>query len=251
MKTNKTYVAITEEGSILARYQNVVVGHSSLFKTIYYEICVWIGVIPGAAGLFLRKVFWPRLFASCGKGVMFGSNVILRHPNRIHLGDRVVISEGCVLDARNASSNNVLSLEHEVILSNNVIISCKNGTVKIGSHTGLGANTVIQSTTNCPVSIGSDVIIGPKCYFVGGGSYRYDSLDIPIRLQGIKPDSGVTLKDNIWLGANVSVLGGVTINTGSIVAAGAVVNKSIPENTIYGGVPAKLIKSREIVDTFK
>jgi len=240
----KTHAAITEEASSFSKYQNVIVGQHSLAGTLYYEWCTWLGLVPGAVGLLLRKIFWPRLLGSCGKGVMFGGNVILRHPKRIHLGDRVVVSEGCILDARNDTSTEVLVLEEDVILSNNVMISCKNGTVKIGSRAGIGTQTVIQSTNNCPVSIGADVVIGPKCYFVGGGNYNIDRLDIPIWRQGIKPDSGVKLEDDIWLGANVSVLGGVVIGTGSIVAAGAVVTKSMPTKSISGGVPAKIIKMR-------
>jgi galactoside O-acetyltransferase len=208
-------------------------------------MCIWLASVPGALGLILRKTFWPQLFGSCGEGVIFGTNVILRHPHRIHLGDRVVISEGCVLDARNENSHRAITLENDVILSNNVMISCKNGSIKIGARTGINAQTIVQSTNNCPVTIGADVIIGPRCYIVGGGNYNTERLDIPIRQQGIKNDGGITIEDNIWLGANVTVLGGVKIGTGSVAAAGAVVTKPIPQRAICGGIPAKVIKTRD------
>jgi galactoside O-acetyltransferase len=137
---------------------------------------MWLACIPGGLGLFLRRVFWPRLFGSCGKGVAFAANIILRHPHRIHLGDRVVISEGCILDARNDHSSHVVVFEDDVILSNNVMISCKDGSIHIGARTGINAQTIIQSTNQCPVSIGADVIIGPRCYIVGGGSYNTERL---------------------------------------------------------------------------
>jgi acetyltransferase-like isoleucine patch superfamily enzyme len=156
-----------------------------------------------------------------------------------------VISDGCILDARNSQSEEVLVLDDDVMLANNVMISCKNGTVKIGSHVGLGAQTIIQSTTGCPVTIGSDVIIGPRCYIVGGGNYNIDDLEVPIWRQGIKNDGGVVLEDNIWLGSSVSILGGIVMGTGSIAAAGAIVTKSIPAMSICVGQPARVVKMRD------
>ncbi len=240
----KSHEAVTAEGSILSRYQDVVVGTRSLIRTIYFEWCIWLAKVPGALGLALRKIFWSRLFASCGTGVFFGENIILRHPNRIHLGNKVVISDGCILDARNEESTNVIQLGDNVILSNNVMISCKGGTVKIGSNTGLGAQMIIQAVMNSPVEIGNDVFIGPMCYITGGGNYNTERLDIPIWKQGLKEMGKTVLGDDIWLGANVTVLGEVEIGSGSIVAAGAVVSKSIPEKSVCRGVPAKIFKTR-------
>lgn len=59
----------------------------------------------------------------------------------------------------------------------------------------------------------------------------------------IQDQGGVRIGKNVWLGANVAVLPGVTIGDGAIVAAGAVVTKDVPENTVVGGVPAKVIKT--------
>ena len=184
------------------------------------------------------------MFGSCGKGVMFADNVVLRQPKRIHLGDNVIISEFCVLDARHDDEDKVITLDDNVMLSTNVMISCKNGCIKIGKNTGLSAQTIIHATNDCPVDIGDDVIIGPQSYISAGGNYHFDQLDVPIREQGINPDGGITIEDNIWLGARVTVLGGVTMASGSIAGAGAVVNKSIPANTICAGVPAKVLKER-------
>lgn len=57
-------------------------------------------------------------------------------------------------------------------------------------------------------------------------------------------DAPVVIEDDVWCGANVTILKGVTIGRGSVVAAGAVVTKSFPPYSIIGGVPARLLKMR-------
>lgn len=236
---------MSEKGSALLKYQRIIVGDESWLYLLYFELCTLLGKFPGALGLLLRKLFWPRLFGSCGKGVMFADNIVLRQPKNIHLGNNVIISEFCILDARHDTEDMVIVLDDDVILSTNVMLSCKNGSINIGKSTGLSPQTIIHSNNDCPVNIGDDVIIGPQSYIVAGGNYHFDQLDIPIRKQGNNPDSGIRLEKNIWLGARVTVLGGVTMGSGSIAGAGAVVNKSIPENAICAGVPAKVIKIRK------
>lgn len=241
----KTQAAVTGGESALRRYQDVMVGSHAWGRTLYYEFCQWLGPLPGALGLLLRKWFWPRLFAGCGGGTVFGRSVILRHPHRIRLGDRVVLGEGCVLDARNDAVAEALVIGDDAMLANQVILSCKQGTIGLGRHCGIGAFTVIQSTTGCPVRIGDDVVIGPQCYVVGGGNYRMTRRDLPIWRQGIAPDSGVILEDDVWLGAHVTVLGGVRIGRGGVAAAGAVVTRTIEPYTVCAGVPARPQRMRD------
>ncbi len=236
----KTQAAVTKGGSMLSRYQDVVVGSRSLLYTLYYELCIWLTHCPGALGLLSRKVFWPRLFGSCGKGVAFGEGIILRHARRIQLGDRVVLSERCILDARSAAADKAIVLGDDVILSNDVVLSCKDGAIEIGARTGIGAQTIIHSRVGCNVSIGRDVLIAPQCFVTGGGGYRIDRLDIPISQQGKVYDGGIRIEDNVWLAANVSVLGGVVLGTGSVAAAGAVVTKSVESDSVCMGVPARV-----------
>ena len=240
----KSHASVTQSGSTLKKYQQVIVGRVSFKSLLYYEFCMWLSGIPGALGLILRKKFWPRLFGSCGKGVLFASHIIVRHPHRIHLGDNVVISERCILDARTDDSEEVIIIGNNVILSNDVALTCKGGSVEIGQDVGIGTQTVIQSVNQCKVKIGRDCMLGPRCYFVSGGNYNTDKVDIPMRLQGIKTDSGIDVDEDVWFGANATVLGGVSIGRGTIVAAGAVVTKPMGDYVVCGGVPAKFIKSR-------
>jgi len=241
----KTHEAVTGKGSALSKYREVVIGSTSFFTFLYFEWCMLLAPVPGALGIVLRKLFWPRLFGSCGKGVLFGVNIVLRHPGRIHLGSSVVLSEGCILDARSSEEERAIILEDNVILSSNVMLSCKDGSIVIGRDTGINAQTIIQSTNRCPVRIGMDVVIGQRCLVIGGGSYNIDRLDVPIRTQGIKNDGGVTISEDVWLGGNVTVLGGVTLEKGVVVGAGAVVTRPMPAYAICMGVPAQATGSRK------
>lgn len=113
------------------------------------------------------------------------------------------------------------------------------------------------------MQFGSNVSIHPLCYLDGYGSliigndvsiahnvsilsFEHDYLDLskPIKdADCIKRP--VVIEDDVWLGAGVRILGGVTIGKGSIVGAGAVVSKDIPPYSIAVGVPAKVVKSRK------
>ncbi|MEM1385722.1 MAG: acyltransferase [Pseudomonadota bacterium] len=246
----KTHAEVTSGQSPLASYQALIVGRSSFLSLLYFEWCRLLSGVPGALGLVLRKLFWPRLFGSCGKGAVFGGGISLMHPHRIHIGARVVISENCVLDARSPAADESIRLGDGVMLSHGVVISCKNGTASIGERCGIGAYSVIQSLgMNNPLEIGADTVIGPQCYLTSGGDYHMDRLDIPIAQQGAKDSGGTRLGDGVWLGADVSVLGGVTIGRGAVLGTGAVATRDVPEASICGGIPAKVLRYRDDRET--
>ena len=239
----KTHASVTG-GSPLRTYQEVIVGRPGWLALVYFEWFAWLAPVPGAGGLLLRKLFWPRLFAACGRGVVFGANVVLRQPGRIRLGERVVVSDGCILDGRSDERAESIVVGDDAMLSNDVMLSCKNGSIRLGEHVGVNARTIIQSTNDCPVDIGRDCIIGQSCLIIGGGSYDLDDPDALTRERPIRRDGGVTLEENVWLGGKVSVLGGVRVGRGSVVAAGAVVSRSLPADSIAMGVPAAVVRSR-------
>lgn len=241
----KTHTAITKKKGALRKYQEVIVGSFSLFDFLYFEWCCLLSMVPGTIGLATRKIFWPRLFACCGKNTVFGHGVILRRPGSICLGISVVISEGCILDGRSDKEEFAITLGDNVILSNNVMLSCKDGSISIGNNVGINAQTIIQSTHSCPVVIGDDTIIGQACFIVGGGNYTLGPVDTLTREQPIADDGGVILEENVWLGGKVTVVGGVSVGKGAVVAAGAVMTKSVPEFSVCVGVPARVIKNRK------
>lgn len=93
-----------------------------------------------------------------------------------------------------------------------------------------------------PISIGDDTIIGAYSYIISG-NHRMDSREIPVRMQGYV-GAPISIGRDVWLGCHVVVLPGVAIGDSAVVAAGAVVTKTIPSGEIWGGVPAKKIGFR-------
>ena len=240
----KTHSAVTGKGSALTRYRRLIIGTDSFAAFLYYEFCQLFTFFPGALGMALRKIFWPRMFRSCGKGTVFGFGVVVRQPGKIILGASVVISEYAILDGRTETDGPALEIGDQSILSNNVMLSCKNGSIYIGKDVGINAQTIVQSTTGNGVSIGDDCVIGQRCLIIGGGNYDISDRQALIRTSPIADDGGVTVENNVWLGANVSVLGGVVVGQGSVAGAGAVVSRSIPPLSICMGVPARVVKER-------
>jgi acetyltransferase-like isoleucine patch superfamily enzyme len=240
----KTHTAATEDRSPVARYASLIAGRQSLLGLLHYEWCVCLSWVPGALGLLLRRLFWPRLLGSCGKKVYFGTNVTLMHPHRIHLGDRTVVGNGCVLDARTLSSDHAITIAEDVILSHGVMLSCKGGLISIGRRVGIGAFTVVQSTAGSSVDIGDDAMVGAHCYLAGGGEYNMDRLDVPIAQQGLRATGVTRVEEGVWLGARVSVLGGVSVGSDSVVGTGAVVAKPLPAQAVCVGVPARVVRMR-------
>lgn len=124
-------------------------------------------------------------------------------------------------------------------LHSNVQIRDFGENIGIGHNVEINRNSLILSK----VQIGNDVLIGPNTVLVGS-QHVFDSTDVPIRLQGGKCE-GIDIGNDVWIGANATVLDGVTIGDGSIVGAGSVVTKNIPPFEIWAGNPARFIRKRE------
>lgn len=111
--------------------------------------------------------------------------------------------------------------------------------IEIGDRSGIGLDAFISG----PLVIGRDVIMGPNCTFL---SINRDTSDTsrPMIEQGFQAPRPPVIEDDVWLGANVTVLPGRRIGTGSIVAAGAVVASDVPSFAVVAGNPARVIKQR-------
>ena len=170
---------------------------------------------------------------------MFGANVVLRHPHKIFIGNNVVIDDYCVLDAKGRDNKGIV-IGDNVFVGRNSLVYCQNGNICIGDNANIGSNCQIFSANS--VKIGQDILMGAYSYLVGGGHIAQD-ITIPINRQGRKA-VGITIEEDVWLGAAVTVLDGITIGKGVIVGAGAVVKDSASPYVIIGGVPAKVLGDR-------
>ena len=108
--------------------------------------------------------------------------------------------------------------------------------ISIGDGTSISHNTIMYST-NASLTIGRKVMFGPNVVIVTG-DHRTDikgiyMIDVTENMKLPENDLPVIIEDDVWIGANVTILKGVTIGEGSIVAAGAVVYKNIPAYTVY------------------
>ena len=112
--------------------------------------------------------------------------------------------------------------------------------VTLGDRSGIGINASLGEQTH----IGSDVMMGPDCV-IYTRNHRFDRLDIPMREQGYGPVEPVEIGDDCWIGGRVTILPGVHVGNGAVIAAGAVVTKDVPPYAVVGGVPAKIIYNRK------
>ena len=102
--------------SKVERYADLVVGERGWGVLLRYELVMLLSPwVPGALGLVLRGWLYPWLLGACGRNVTFGTNVVLRHPRKIRIGDDVAVDDGCVLDAK-GSGNRGIDIGSRVVL---------------------------------------------------------------------------------------------------------------------------------------
>lgn len=190
-------------------------------------------------GLFLSIGFKRRDFP-----VFAGRNVRIRFAERIISGACLTLEEDVTLNALCKSGivfgRNVTLRKGTTIDCTGVIRELGEGLV-VGDYVGMSDGCFIQ--VRGPVRIGSHVMFGPG---VSIFSENHGFSD-PDRLLLEEPTirKGVVIEDNVWVGAKAIILDGVTVGTGSIIAAGCVVTKNIPPYSIVAGVPGKVIRARK------
>ena len=222
------------------KYVALVVGRPGLASLLQYELIVTLTQsCPGALGLGLRKTFYPLLLGSCGRNVIFGQNVVLRHPHKIHIGNDVVVDDNCLLDAK-GESNRGIRIGDGVFIGRNTILSCKNGDIELGDHANVGFNCELFSASR--VTIGSRALLAAYTYVIGGDhDFSDPSKSV---LDQTRTSAGVTIGSGAWMGAGAKILDGVTIGHHAVVGAGAVVRADVPAHAVAVGVPAHIVSSR-------
>ena len=125
------------------------------------------------------------------------------------------------------------------VLPGSVIYYPRN--VKLGFNVMMNRGVYIVAPA--PVTIGDNVLIGPYTV-INSGSHHYSDPNKLIRDQGHKL-APIVIEDDVWIGAHATILPGIVLKRGAVVAAGAVVTATVEAFTVVAGVPAKLIRRRE------
>lgn len=191
---------------------------------------------PGALGLWLRQRLFPRCFKSCGRQVLFGRFVEFAAPEKISLGNRVVLNNGAVLDAGRAMASPAIVLEDGVFIGTGTLLAAEGqGAVTIRA----GANF----SSLCRVRACAPLEVGRNCLVAAYGELGESPPEEELRDQGINT-RGTTVEDGCWLGVRMRVLPGVTVGHDTIVGAHAVVTRDLPPSVVAVGNPAAEIRKR-------
>ena len=229
------------KSSSLSKYQDLVVGSRGLGRLILYEcVALFTSWVPGALGLVLRRFAYPLMLGSSGRNVTFGQGVVVRHPHKVHLGDDVVVDDLVLLDAK-GTTNTGIRIGNGVFLGRGTILSCKDGDITLGDHVNIGFHSEIFSGSQ--VTVGRHGLFAAYTYLVGGG-HEFEQAGVPV-IEQERRSKGITLGENVWLGAGAKVMDGVRIADHVVVGAGAVVTEDLPAGAVAVGVPARVVRTRE------
>lgn len=204
-----------------------------LIKIVFYRMKQLLrGVI---------KRFWIKKISGlffCGKGV------VIEHGEMLFVGKSLILENGVYINALSEEGihfgNNVTIAKNSIIVCTGVIKSKGTG-VTVGNNSAIGAQSFLGGQGG--IRIGDDVIMGPGVK-IFSENHNITHAQLLIRLQG-ETRKGVVIGNNCWIGAASTIVDGVVIGEGVVVAAGSVVTKNIPSNVVVGGIPAKVLKQRK------
>ncbi|MBW4664724.1 MAG: acyltransferase [Chroococcus sp. CMT-3BRIN-NPC107] len=213
-------------------------------KELSVTTCVdWIPEIVG--GVFIRNFAYRLLFKKIGTSVYIQNGAKFFGTNGIEVGNEAYIARGANIIIRGRYSK--VTLGNKVKLDIGVIIdsATSNCSISIDENTFIGPYTCIGGPG--PIKIGKYCLIAAHSGIIANSHIFSDPIEM-IRKQGLTRE-GVVIGDNCWLGYGVKVLDGVTIGEGSVIGAGAVVTKDIPAYSVAVGIPAKVVRSRQRVES--
>ncbi len=202
----------------------------------YFALAFW----------FVRGA-WRRLFFSASKGlVLVGRRVTIRSAHKLSVGKNFLIEEGAELNCNALRGmhfgNRVTIGKYAIVRPSNIYGGAVGEGMSIGDNSNIGPYSYIGCSGK--ITIGNNVMMGPRVSMFAE-NHNYSDTSIPMKEQGVSL-SEIVVNNDCWIASNATILAGVTIGEGSIIAAGAVVTKDIPPYSIVAGNPAKVIKSRKV-----
>jgi len=172
----------------------------------------------------LNTLVLRHRFSSFGRGALIAYNTRqLRGLERVSVGEKTVFGENLILTTWGA------------------------GTITIGRECHFGISN--QLTASNDIRIGKSLLTGANVLISDNshGKTCISDMQMPPIKRELYSKGPVVIGDNVWIGQNVCVLGGVTIGDGAIVAANSVVTHDVPAYSMVGGIPARVIKQAEEV----
>jgi acetyltransferase-like isoleucine patch superfamily enzyme len=185
----------------------------------------------------ITKVRWSLRLGSVGEGVIIGSSKLVGL-RKISIGANTLIDDHVILNAAGSKSSQI-TLGARVTIREFAVLEAHKGTITIGNDSFVGHHCILYGQGG--LWIGNDTMIAAGTTIISS-NHNFTNQGSLYRLQG-ETSKGVKIGNNSWLGANCTILDGVTLGDNSVVAAGSVVTKSWPENTLLAGVPAKPLKT--------
>jgi len=192
----------------------------------------------------LRGLYICLVSRKCQFPLFAGKHVRIFHGHRVTLGRSVTLDDYVKIDALSQNGvvigDNVSIGAFSIIETTGILRKLGKG-FSIGKNSNLGDYNYVGAAGG--VVIGENVLIGQRVSF-HSENHVFERADIPIRHQGTTQE-GIIIEDDCWIGSGAIILDGVTVHKGSVIAAGSVVTKSVPPYSVVGGVPAKLLQTRQ------
>jgi acetyltransferase-like isoleucine patch superfamily enzyme len=223
----------------MSRYRRRVTGGDSWGRFLWQGFVLSLLADPPTIGAsMLRGLAYRTVLGSIGSGCIIEQHVRLLVPRRIELGRRVLLGEGCFLDAHNAKGR--IQLQDDVWLSRGSLLITAETEITIEARAYIGHRCVLYGHGG--IRIGQDALLANDVQLICG-NHTFARRDIPIRDQPGE-EQPIVVEEDVWLGASAIVLGGVTIGQGAVVGAGSIVTHDLPPFSIARGVPARIVGER-------
>lgn len=192
----------------------------------------------GRVARYIRSQWIIPQFRTCGKNTRFNRIGRIRGLKYIEIGD------ACVFD--NELYLTVTGGERTFRDNNNNLCKCTlNPSLHIGNNCSFGAFNHISCANN--IIIGDNLLTGKWVTITDNshGSTTNDWLKIAPSFRPLESKGPVVIGNNVWIGEKATVLPGVTVGDGAVIAAGAVVSKDVPPYSIVAGIPAQILSNKK------
>lgn len=198
-----------------------------------------VGWIPTLIGIGVRTVVY-RLILQMDGMVAIEPRVRIRFADQIRLGRNAYIDQDVYLHAcpQGITIGDESFVMHGSILHVYNFRDLPHAFIRIGKNSLIGERNVLRGQGG--ITIGDRVYTAPMVQMLAVNHIFHDPTR-PMIEQGITTE-GITVEDDVWIGAGAVITDGVHIGQGAVVAAGAVVTQDVPAHTVVGGVPARVLK---------